>query len=214
MPFYPINLHLAGRICAVVGGGAVAERKATALLAAEAKVTVFSPQLTPRLAQMAEARRIVHIARAYEQDDLKGFFLVICATDNKAVNRLAAEEAQQNGALVNVADNPGLGNFSVPAQVASGDLLLTVSTGGKTPVMARRLREELARTYGPEYGAYIALLGRLRSEIKAQLTTAKEREAFWRESINQDILELLRQGKFKEAEAKVRHAISSAGSQS
>lgn len=211
MPFYPVNLHLTGQSCVVVGGGAVAERKVMPLLAAQAKVTVISPQLTPRLAQLAEVRRIVHIARNYRQGDLKDMFLVICATDHRDVNLEAAQAAKQQGALINVVDAPDLGNFSVPAQVTSGDLLITVSTGGKTPVMAKRLREELAAKYGPEYGQYIALLGRLRDELKARLANTKEREAFWRESVNQDILDLLKQGKIKEAEAKVRNAISSIG---
>ncbi|MDD4601389.1 Siroheme synthase [bioreactor metagenome] len=211
MPFYPVNLHLDGQTCVVVGGGAVAERKVMPLLAANAKVAVISPQLTPRLAELAKVRRIVHIARYYRQGDLQDAFLVICATDHQEVNRQAAQAAKQQGALINVADAPELGNFSVPAQVTSGDLLITVSTGGKNPVMARRLREELAATYGPEYGEYIALLGRIRVELKERLASTKEREAFWRESIDQDILELLRQRKIKEAEAKVRNAISSIG---
>lgn len=214
MPFYPVNLQLAGRRCIVVGGGAVAERKVMPLLNAQADVTVISPQLTPRLAQLAEARRIVHIARLYEPGDLQGAFLVVCATDSRIVNEQAAEEAQQISALINVVDNAELGNFSVPAQVTSGDLLITVSTGGKTPVMARRIREELAITYGPEYGLYIDLLGRLRAEMKARLATSKDRESFWRESIDQEILELIRQGKIKEAEARVKNAISSTGVES
>jgi len=209
MPFYPVVLHLAGQHCAVVGGGAVAERKVLPLLNAEAKVTVISPHLTPRLAEMAEARLIVHIDRPYRFGDLEGFFLIICATDKNDINQQAAVEARGYGALLNVADEPDLGNFSVPAQVVRGDLLITVSTGGKTPAMARRLREELAQQYGPEYGMYIDLLGKLRQEMKARLATAKDREVFWRETIDRDILELLRQGKIKEAEARVRYAISS-----
>ncbi|MGI6092411.1 MAG: bifunctional precorrin-2 dehydrogenase/sirohydrochlorin ferrochelatase [Veillonellaceae bacterium] len=214
MPFYPVNLQLAGRRCIVVGGGTVAERKVMPLLNARADVTVISPQLTPRLAQLAEARRIIHIARLYKSGDLQGAFLVICATDSSIVNEQAAEEAQQMSALLNVVDNAELGNFSVPAQVTSGDLLITVSTGGKTPVMARRIREELARTYGPEYGLFIDLLGRLRSEMKAQLATSKDRENFWRKSIDQEILELIRQGKTKEAEDRVKNAVSSIGIES
>lgn len=209
MPFYPVVLHLAGQRCVVVGGGAVAERKVLPLLSAEAKVTVISPQLTPRLAELAEARLIVHIDRLYQMGDVKGFFLIICATDNSDVNRQAAAEAREYGALVNVVDAPDLGNFSVPAQVTHGDLMITVSTGGRTPAMARRLKEELAQTYGPEYGMYIDLIGRLRQEMKGRLSTAKDREVFWRETIDKDVLELLRQGKIKEAEARVRYAISS-----
>lgn len=214
MPFYPINLHLAGQRCIVIGGGAVAERKIMALLTAQAEITVISPGLTPRLAELVKARRIIHIARHYQQGDLQGYFLAICATDNKTVNAEAAAEAKQNNMLLNVVDNPEMGNFSVPAQVSSGDLLITVSTGGKSPLIARRIREELAETYGPEYGRYIALVSRMRMEIKTCLNSAKEREAFWRKSIDKATLELLKQGKIKEAEARVRDAISGIGTQS
>ena len=102
---------------------------------------------------MVREKKLIHIARAYEEGDLAGFFIVICATDNEAVNKLVAEEASKTGALVNVVDAPELGNFSVPSQIARGDLLITISTGGKSPALARRLGEELAERYGPEYGS-------------------------------------------------------------
>lgn len=214
MPFYPVNLQLSGQHCVVLGGGAVAERKVMPLLTANAKVSVISPQLTPRLAQLAEARRIIHVNRHYRLGDLQGAFLVICATDNGSVNKQAAQEARQQRALVNVADAPDLGNFSVPAQVNSGDLLITVSTGGKTPAMAKRLREELAATYGPEYGLYIDLLGKLRSNMKARLATSKEREEFWRDNLDKEVLDLLRLGKIKDAEDRIKNAIGSTGAES
>lgn len=214
MPFYPVNLQLSGQHCIVLGGGAVAERKVAPLLTANAKVSVISPQLTPRLAQLAEARRIIHVNRHYRPGDLQGAFLVICATDNGSVNKQAAQEAIQQRALVNVADAPDLGNFSVPAQVKSGDLLITVSTGGKTPAMAKRLREELAATYGPEYGLYIDLLGKLRSNMKARLATSRDREEFWRDNLDKEVLDLLRLGKIKDAEDRIKNAIGCTGAES
>lgn len=214
MACYPVNLRLAGRDCLVVGGGAVAERKAGALLAAAARVTVLSPQLTPRLAALAARGEIVHKPAAYRPGAIGNFFIVICATDDPAVNRQAAAEARAGGALVNVADAPELGDFTVPASVARGDLVITVSTGGHSPAFARRLRQELEERYGPEYGTYLTLLSKLRDEVKEHLATAAARGEFWREALDGEILALLRAGKKREAEEKILDAVSRFGTQS
>ncbi len=247
MPFYPINLQIKGRHCAVIGGGNVAERKVLSLLAAGAFISIFSPELTPGLTALVQNKRIIHVDRLYRQGDIvnffslsartkipaddinvtkasasvlrdlvpaKSYFIVICATDDPAVNSLAAGEARQAGALVNVVDDTDLGDFSVPAQVTHGDLLITVSTGGKSPALARRLREELAERYGPEYGLYLELISKARCELKNRLATAKERGHFWQQTLDREILSLLRQGKIKEAEDKIKHAVGCIGTQS
>ena len=211
MTDYPINLRIGGKRCLVVGGGSVACRKVKSLLAAEAQVTVLSPELTAELAEMQRKKQFNYIAKPYQEGDLGGFFLVICATDDPFVNEAVAREAEENGILANVVDVPELGNFSVPAQVKRGDLLLTVSTGGKSPVLAKRLRQQLAAGYGSEYGEFLDFLNEVRGELKQRLATSKERECFWREAINEDILALLRQGRIEEAEAMIRHAASSIG---
>ncbi|HWR41640.1 bifunctional precorrin-2 dehydrogenase/sirohydrochlorin ferrochelatase [Sporomusa sp.] len=214
MELYPINFKLAGRRCAVVGGGAVAERKVMALIAAGAEVSVFSPALTPGLSSLAEARRLTWVPSAYAPGDLHSFFLVFCATDQADTNRQAAAEARASGALVNIADAPELSDFYVPAHIAHGDLLITVSTGGGSPALARRLKEDIAARYGPEYGYYLALIAKLRPEMKDRLATAKEREKFWRETIDQEALHLLKSGKFSEAEERIRHAACCTGPKS
>lgn len=206
MPVYPINLELAGKSCACIGGGAVAERKILALLEAGASVTVFSPDLTPTLAKLIGEKKLIHIAKAYQPGDIGDFFMVICATDSASVNQAAALEAKEKKALVNVVDNPGLCDFSVPSKVIRGDLLMTVSTGGKSPALAKMLRHELEEHYGPEYGLYLDIVSRLRAEMKERLATSKEREQFWRERLDSQILELLQQGKLIEAEEKIRNA--------
>lgn len=207
VPYYPINLQISHQPCVVVGGGSVAERKVMGLLAAGGMVTVLSPYLTNNLAVLLEEKKITHIARTYQQGDVKGYFIVICATDNKLVNQLAAAEGRSLGSLVNVADAPELGNFSVPSQISHGDLLLTISTGGKSPALAKKLREQLEEQYGPEYGIYLELVAKARAQIRRQLSTAKEREAFWRETLDQEVIILLKAGKIKEAEAKINNAI-------
>ncbi|CUH95742.1 hypothetical protein P22_1822 [Propionispora sp. 2/2-37] len=211
MPVYPVNLQLTGRHCAVVGGGSVAERKVGSLLAAKAQVAVISPDLTPELRRLQAAGRIVHVAEAYRFGMLQQFFIVICATNRTEVNRAAAEEAKQAGALVNVVDDAELSDFTVPAQVVRGDLLLTVSTGGKSPGISRLLREELAGRYGAEYGLYLDLVAALRDRVKEGLDRPKDREVFWRQAFDQEILALLKQGKVKEAEEKIEHAAGCSG---
>ena len=214
MELYPINLKLTGRRCAVIGGGAVAERKVRALLAAGAEVSVFSPALTSGLSDLQETGRLAWVMRAYQVGDLHNFFLVFCATNEPEINRQAAADAQAAGALVNIADAPDLSDFYVPAHVAQGDLLLTISTGGGSPALSRRLRQELAARYGPEYGYYLALIAKLRPEMKERLATAKEREKFWRETIDQETLDLLKEGKFSEAEERIRNAACCTGPES
>jgi len=214
MALYPVNLQISNRSCIVIGGGSVAERKVIALLAAGACVTVLSPEVTPKLNELILEKKVHHIARAYVGGDVSGFFIVISSTNSSAVNKLVAEEANKAGALVNVADAPELGNFNVPAQISHGDLLITVSTGGKSPALARKLGAELAHQYGPEYGIYLNLVAEARRKIKKDMLSSKDREVFWRQTIDQEVIYLLKEGKIKEAEAKINNAISSFGAQS
>lgn len=207
MSLYPVNLQISNQLCMVVGGGSVAERKVMGLLAAGACVTVISPEVTPHLAELVGQKKLNHINRAYGEGDVAGFFIVICATDNRAINQLVATEASKLGILVNVADAPDLGNFTVPSKIAHGDLLITVSTGGKSPALAKMLGKELAQQYGPEYGTYLDLLAVAREKMKKNMQLSKEREAFWRKTIDQEVINLLKEGKIEEAEAKIYNAI-------
>lgn len=192
----------------------MAERKVRTMLAAGARVHVFSPMLTPGLSRVYKDGRLHWTPRAYQPGDLHNFFIVICATDQAEVNRQAAAEARSAGALVNLADSPELSDFHVPAQITRGDLLITVATGGGSPALARRLKEDIAARYGPEYGEYLALVAKVRADMKNRLATAREREGFWRETIDPDVLNLLKNGKFTEAEERIRHAACCAGSES
>ncbi len=211
---YPINLDLRERLCAVIGGGSVALRKARTLLQAGAKVTVIAPVLTAELARLAESGQLRWQAKQYADGDLKNFFIVICATNSPAANVRAASEAKREGALVNVAEPSQLSDFTVPAQVRRGDLLLTVSTGGKSPALARQLRRELERDFGDTYGAWLERLTILRGEMKSRLDNSQARETFWRQAMDAAVLELVKQGELKRAEARIRDAIDSFGIES
>jgi len=213
MSFYPLNLSLSERTCLVIGGGKVAERKVVALIAAGAEVTVYSPAVTEKLQELIDNGHLSYIGSSYQRGTMGSFFIVICATDDAEVNQLAAEEARGLGALVNVVDGQELSDFIVPAHIARGDLLITISTNGKSPALARRLREEIEASYGPEYGLYLEIVSRLRAELKKRFGTATERQTFWRETLDDEILALLRVGKIKEAEEKIKNAAGCIGTQ-
>ena len=139
-PYYLAALDLRGRRCVVAGGGAVARRKAEGLLAAGADVLVVAPEVGEMPDGAAIERRAVRLA------DLDGAVLVVCATDDPAANAALAREARRLGVLANVVDDPDGGNFAVPAVLRRGALQVGVSTGGASPALARRLRDELAAT--------------------------------------------------------------------
>lgn len=163
--YFPINLDIRARPVVVVGGGLVAARKCAALLDAGARVTVIAPDLIEGLAKMASHGRIRHVARPFAPDDLAGAFLVFAATDSTEVNRTVAREATARAILVDVADAPRLGSVTLPAVMRRGALQIAVSTGGKSPALARLIRDQLEALYGPEYSTAVDLLGMLREKL-------------------------------------------------
>lgn len=208
MPYYPINLDLRGRECVVVGGGAVAERKVEGLLECGARVTVVSPELTPELLSLVEAGGIGWVNREYSPGALAGAFLVIAATDDRNVNQAVSDEAMSGGILVNVVDDPELCSFIVPATVKRGDLMVSISTSGSSPALARRIRGMVESCIGPEYGDLAWLLGELRDEVKSSHPAASDRlAAFDRIIDDAEILRLLAAGEKEAAIGKARQCI-------
>ncbi len=167
MKTYPLFALLEGRPCLVVGGGAVGERKVRDLLQAGAQVTVVSRALTPGLGTLAEAGSIRFIQGDFKPEHLEGMTLVVGATDDAEVNRRVSAAAQARGLFVNIVDAPDLCTFIVPAQVRRGPLTIAVSTGGASPALARRLREELEQRFGPDYGLYLRVLQAVRDRVLA-----------------------------------------------
>ncbi len=157
---YPIFLDLSGRRCVVVGGGVVAGRKARKLLQARARVVVISPEMGAELESVAvEVHR-----RSYAEGDLEGAYLAFAATDSREVNAAVAREAKERGIPVNVADRPSDGDFALPSTLRRGSLQVAVSTGGASPTLARRIRDELEEVFGPEWAGIVEELGRNRRD--------------------------------------------------
>ena len=211
-----MNLEMAGRKCVIVGGGAVAERKARSLLAAEGAVTIIAPELNEGLKDLALSSSLDW----YQMSFFRGMIseirpqLVFCATDNAEVNAQAAEEAREIGALVNAAAEPEGTDFTVPASFRRGELLVTVSTGGASPGLARALREELEQEFPESFGAWLERMTALRQELKDSLSGSEARQAFWRRALSKNVLALVRDGKILQAEAEIRNAIDDAGTKS
>jgi precorrin-2 dehydrogenase / sirohydrochlorin ferrochelatase len=187
--YYPMMVDLTGRRCLVVGGGRVAERKVGLLLDCGAAVEVVSPATTPRLAALASAGSIRLVRRAARSDDLVGAFLVFVATDDPEVNHAVAAEAREAGSLVNVADAPEACSFLVPSAIRRGDLTIAISTGGGSPALAKRLRQRLEETIGPEYEAFLAALRELRAQAREAVRDPSERRAIYRRALDSDLFD-------------------------
>jgi precorrin-2 dehydrogenase/sirohydrochlorin ferrochelatase len=201
---YPVTLvNLANTRCTVIGGGEVAARKVAALREVGARPVVISPALCEALARQAEDGQIDAIAREYRPGDLAEVRLVIAATDDPATNEAVWREAQAVGCLVNVVDDPARCNFHVPATVRRGALTVSVSTGGNSPSLARRIREALEQQFDAAYEPYLALLGELRPVIYERVVDPVRRKALWQALLDSEILDLLRSGR---TEAARQHA--------
>ncbi|MBX5491807.1 MAG: bifunctional precorrin-2 dehydrogenase/sirohydrochlorin ferrochelatase [Chloroflexi bacterium] len=202
MTHFAVGLDLRDRRCVVVGGGSVAERRTGGLLASGARVTVVAPTLVPGLEARAAAGEIAVRRRPYVEGDLAGAFLAIAATDAPEVNAAVAAEARARGVLVNVADDPARGDFIVLATVRRGDLQIAISTGGRSPALARRVREDLERLLPPEYDQLLAVQAELRTELQqAGVTVAPEQ---WQAAPDAEVLALLRAGDRAAARARLR----------
>ncbi len=192
MKYYPAFLRVEGRSCVVIGGGEVAERKVRALLDAGARVAVVSPTVTPGLEALAAGGRIAHRPRAYRPGDLRGAFLAYAATDDETLHASIAREAQEGGVLLNVVDRPQWCTFIVPAIATRGDLTIAVSTGGGSPALARRLRQDLESGLGPEYERALVVLARLRQHLRGHDRSPQERRRILTGLIESEFLDCLR----------------------
>jgi precorrin-2 dehydrogenase / sirohydrochlorin ferrochelatase len=198
--YYPVYIQLRDQPCVVIGGGKIAEGKVEGLLAARANVTVISPALTARLQNLVRQKQITYLARTYQRGDLTGAFMVICATDQAEINHQVWQEASANRQLVNVVDDTPRCNFIAPSILRKGDLTIAISTSGKAPALAVRLKERLARELGPEYERFLELAGELREPLARQVPDFETRKALWYEIVDSEILDILARG--DEAEAR------------
>jgi precorrin-2 dehydrogenase/sirohydrochlorin ferrochelatase len=173
--YYMACLDLRGRDCLVVGGGRVATEKVAGLLDCGAVVTVVAPDVDDELKRLAV--RVVQ--RPFEKAHVAARFLVVAATNDRAVNIAVSRAAEEQATLCNVADDPELCNFILPAIVRRDPIVVGVSTGGASPALAQRLRTEIAELVGPEHAALARRLASLRPWAKAELATYEERRDYF-----------------------------------
>jgi len=196
--YYPIFLNTTGKKCVVVGGGQVALRRVRALLEYRANVELISPELCPELGQLAESGEIQILHREYQAGDLKGAVIAIAATDDSDINLQVVKEAQSKGVLVNVVDAPESSDFILPSYVRRGDVTIAISTAGRSPALARKIRTRLEKDFGTEYASLALLIDEVRAEVKRQ--GIKVDGDVWQEALDLSLLtDLLRRGDSKKA---------------
>ncbi len=211
MRYYPIFLDIKRKPCVVIGGGNVAERKVLSLLDAGARVLVISPELTPALKKLASKKKIGYCPKSYERGDLKGFFLAYSATNNSRVNKAVFKEAKEQAVLLNVVDVPELCNFIVPAVVDRGDLLIAISTSGKSPAMAKKIRQQLEKEFGSEYGVFLGIMGKVRDKLLTISKESDKNKKIFENIVNSPMLEWIRQGRKKEINRFLKKTLEKAG---
>jgi len=195
-PFYIACLKLTGRRCVVVGGGTIGLEKVEGLLACDGRVVLIAPEAEPELEALAQEGSIEWLRRPYETGDLEATFIAIAATNDTDVNIGVYNDAERRAMLVNVVDVPPLCNFILPAIVRTGPLAIAISTAGASPALAKRIKAEIAASFGEPYARLAVLLNEVRGWAKGTLPTYQDRKAFFEAIVNgePDPIELLRAG--------------------
>jgi precorrin-2 dehydrogenase/sirohydrochlorin ferrochelatase len=192
-PLYPVNLVLAGRRCLVVGGGRVAAQKAAELLVCGAEVHVVAPRIEPETAALS--------------GEVAGYRLAVAATDQPEVNHQVFLEGEAAGVWVNSADDPANCAFTLPSRVRRGDLLVTFSTGGRSPALATWLRRRFSEEIGPEYLTLMDLLAEERARLRREGVPTEGLD--WQGALDSGMLDLVREGRLAEAKERLKACLSS-----
>ena len=199
MRTHPVFLRLEGRPCVVIGGDAQAAAKVAACVRAGAEVTVVARVLGRELALLI-GPGIRHVAREYRSGDLAGAFLAYASVRDPELARRLAAEAEREHVLLNVVDMPEASTVIAPAVLQRGQLQIAVGTGGASPGLAAQLRRDLEAHVGPEYAAFVAILGAVRERLAADPARAAERGAVVSALLTSPLLDLVRQGRWEEAD--------------
>jgi len=174
MSLFPIFVKLAGKLVVVVGGGAIAEGKIESLLSAGARIRLIAPQLQPQIAEWVRFGKIEWLPKEFAAGDLEGATLVIAATSAPSVNQAVFEEADAQKILCNAVDDIENCHFYYGAIVQRGDLQIAISTNGKSPALAQRVRKELEEAYPSEYAVWLEWLGAARELLRANNSVPEE----------------------------------------
>ncbi len=196
MSYYPVLIDLRGKKVLVVGGGNVARRKIDSLIEYGADVHVISKELTPELQQYRDEGKVTFIAQEFSEDSLQDTFLTIAATSDPQLNHKISDMAKKRGVLVNAVDQPSDCSFIVPSILKRGDLLIAVSTSGKSPALAKRIRQRLASRFGNEYGSFLQMMGKIREEVLLRGSSQDTNSLIFHKLVDSPILNALRDKDF------------------
>lgn len=199
MALFPAFLKLAGRRCLVVGAGKVAEEKISGLILTGANIRVVAPQSTPGIRALARLKKIRLVSRPFRASDLSGAFLVVAASSSPALHAAIYTQARRRGILCNVVDDPDHCDFYYGAVVRRGALQIAISTEGRSPALAQRLRKEIAREFGPEYESWLAEIGEIRKQLSAdeKLSPARRKSLLHRLASDTSFVKFQRRMKSK-----------------
>jgi len=192
MRYYPVNLDIQNRKCLVVGGGSVGTRKIMTLLECGAVVTVVSFDVAEELLELAEKKMIELKKRPYESSDIDGMFLVIGATDNEELNWQINKDAEHQNKLCNIADRPEACNFVLPSIVNRGNLVIAISTSGKSPAFAKKMRQDLEKEFGEEYDEFLQLMGAIRKKALSEKHEPEAHKHLFEQLINRGLVDMVR----------------------
>ena len=202
MAYYPIFIDTTGKRVLVIGGGSVGLEKTQGLVRAEVPaITIISPDLLPKLAALRDDGRIQHLARPYRDGDMTGFDWVMIATDDRSANAAIRDEGHRRGIWVNAADDPQHCDFILPSVVRRGPITIGISTGGGSPAMARRVREELNDYFTEDFEALAELLAEVRGELKQRGVLRNISQQTWQDAIDGRLRALLAQRRWGQAKA-------------
>ena len=202
-PAYPVNLLLEGRPVLVVGGGRIAAEKVRGLVEAGASVTVVAPQVDPAIDGLGVAVE----RRPYRDGEVAAYRLAVAATADPAVNQAVYDDGEAAGVWVNAADDPDRCSITLPARVRRGDLLLTASTGGRSPAVAAWVRERLEEGFGEEYAVLLDVVAEERERLRASGEATDG--PGWREALRSGMLDRIRDGDVAGARELLRTCLSS-----
>jgi precorrin-2 dehydrogenase/sirohydrochlorin ferrochelatase len=209
---YPVSLEVGGRRAVVIGTVAVALGKAEGLLEAGADVTILATEPAGHLDRLA-AQGVTVVRRGFASGDLSDAFVCVASDPDAATRDAIFAEATERGVLINMVDDVPRSTWAAPAVVRRGDLILAISTGGRSPSLARRLREEFEEIFGPEWAVALNILEELRDETRPMLPTFEERAARWSEALDTDeLIVYIRDGNPAEAKARLKSRLLPAGS--
>lgn len=210
MRYFPINIDIQNKHCVLIGGGNVAYRKALSLLKAGADITLIAPEINDGVSRLVDDRALNWIKRSYQSGDLDGSALAIVAVDDPSVGKKVAAEATRLNVLINVADIPQQCTFTLSSCIERGDLLVTISTGGKCPAFSRHMRLKLEEIIDDAYGDLLNLLGGAREKmLEAGISSDNCRDSL-NKIIDSDMISFLREGEHEKAAAFADKTVSQA----